>query len=273
MQRSALWHVVVRVVGVVLALCLIQPTLMRAQHATPVPRQTALVTLPVAADALPYAPYLFTELVHLSIPAMTDGGWRGEDGAGRPGLRMHYVLHGSYVTRADGPAQVLRARSSAVLDEIPAGTEVQLSAGDTWVIPNTTPFVTENPNDTPTELLLWVVYEIASAADYTYPAPGTAQYHDVDGVYGATLPSGPAIVRLSLVQLPVGARFPVAPGVLQLGVTRTENADGRPITSITTRIGTLGNGTLVNIGTDDASVYVLRVEPNDGARATPDAAA
>ena len=58
-------------------------------------------------------------------------------------------------------------------------------------------------------------------------------------------------------------------GGLEPGVTRTANATGTPVTSVSTSMGTLGDGGLVNTGRNAATAYVLILEPIGTDASTP----
>jgi hypothetical protein len=62
------------------------------------------------------------------------------NGAGWPGLCVHYVLDGTLTVRAEGTAQVLRAGADSTMEDVPAATEVVLGPDDTWLLHHDAPF-------------------------------------------------------------------------------------------------------------------------------------
>jgi hypothetical protein len=219
--------------------------------ATPVPEEQATRTL--AAITLPawaMPSQIGGGLSHFTIPAgtssSTDSTWVSTCCTG---LRLDYVLTGSFTMRNEGPVQLLPAGTSA-WDTVTAKTEITLNPGDAILLRMQDAFAAENANTTPVELVEGVLFEGTVNDD---PIPHGWVYHDQDMVSRLIpVPSGPVSLRLHEATLDPGAALPLPPGaVLQLAVTLDAQAT----------VGTRGDFDKRNLGKAPVALYVLTLEP------------
>jgi hypothetical protein len=251
------------------------PAVIVAQ-ATPTPDAAAeetLVELAIPADLLPEGDRITSELAYLTDPPGSTGRWNGIERVDWRGLRVQHVLDGSLTMRAEDESWVARAGAGAALAEAPAGTEVVLAAGDTWLARNETPYETSNPGAEPAHLLLWVLADIAdenTAFLYLEPGPWTIDFSDALPP-GIEAPTEGATLRIRRLELPVEGRLPAPPGaILQHGVRPPTDAAGKPI--LDPSLGTLRNGTVVNLGRKPMMVYALSLEASGVEAGTPSGA-
>jgi hypothetical protein len=226
------------------------PSLILAP-ATPVPEEQATRTL--AAITLPTGAIpsqIGGGLNHNTIPAgtssSTDSTWISTCCTG---LRLDYVLTGSFTMRNEGPVQLLPAGTST-WETITAKTEITLNPGDAILLRMQDAFAAENTNATPVELVEGVLFEGTVNDD---PIPQGWVYHDHDIVHRLIpVPSRPVTLRLLEATLDPGAALPLPPGaVLQLAVTLDTQAT----------VGTRGDFDKRNLGKAPVALYVLTLEP------------
>jgi hypothetical protein len=230
-----------------------------------------LLEVDLAPDLLPRGEQITSELIYVTSPPESSTTWQGLGRVDWRGVRVHHVLDGSITMRAEGDAQVLRAGVAAAPEDVPAGSEVLLGPGDTWIARNETPFEATNTTAEPTHLLMWVLANIAEAnTTYIYlePVPWTIESAD-PAPPGIELPEGPVTLRIKVLELPVKGRLPAAPGTIQHGVRPPRDAAGKPI--LDPSLGTQSNRTLVNLGRKPLTVYVLTLDPIGGDVGTPSA--
>jgi hypothetical protein len=219
--------------------------------ATPVPeeqatRSLAAITLPTGA----IPSQIGGGLSHFTIPAgtssSTDSTWVSTCCTG---LRLDYVLTGSFTMRNEGPVQLLPAGTSA-WETITAKTEITLNRGDAILLRMQDAFAAENANTTPVELVEGVLFEGMVNDD---PIPHGWVYHDQDIISRLIpVPSGPVALRLHEATLDPGAALPLPPGaVLQLAVTLDEQAT----------VGTRGDFDKRNLGKAPVALFVMTLEP------------
>ena len=224
-----------------------------------------LLEIIIPAALLPRGDRAWAVFEQATSPAGSTGHWLAANSAGGPGLRVHYVLDGSIVMRAESDAQVLRAGAGSMLEGVPAGTEVMLTPGDTWIIRNETGFDAVNPTDAPTELLVWVMAHPEDPVEFLNdPLPRNwFANSDVFAPPGVAVPSGPAMLRIRRVELPVKSSLPAPANGLQYGAANLPNAQG-------SSVGNLSNGRLINNGRTPATVYVLNLESAEAEARTPE---
>lgn len=111
-----------------------------SEHRTTVPAAVApddrlgvLLQITIPAEALPQGDGISAGLAHFSIPPGTRSTWQSSCCAGP---LIEYVVAGTYTVRADAVIQVVRA--SGTTEEIPAGVDVVLEAGDSLISRNET---------------------------------------------------------------------------------------------------------------------------------------
>lgn len=241
--------------------------------ATPTPGEAAeetLLEVTIPPELLPEGERITSEFSYLTMPAGSSGSWQGIARADWRGLRVHYVLDGNLTIRAEGDAHVLRAGGGSVLEEVPAGMEVPLGPGDTWMIRNETPYEVGNATDAPAQFLSWILANIAdpnTAYIYLEPGPWIIDFTDPLPP-GVEVPAAPVTLRIRLLELPIEGRLPAEPEtIIQQGVRPPTNAEGTPV--IDPSLGTLRSGTLVNIGRKPVTVYALSVVPSEAGVSTP----
>jgi hypothetical protein len=244
----------------------LNPVAAQDAPATPIAGKTTeetLLEVMIPMELLPQGERVTAELDHVTSPPGSTASWQGLNSANWPGLRVHYVLEGTLTVRAEGASQVVRADAGAMPEDVPAGTEVALGPGDSWIARNEIPYEAMNTSEAPTDLLLWVLASVEDPDAFSYvPVPGTWEAHNfVAFPLGVEVPAGPASLRIRRVELPVKGRVPAPPDGLQYGVTLT------PV--IGPSVGNLPDGRLVNLGRKAATVYVLTLESSAEAAGTP----
>ena len=225
-----------------------------------VPQETLLeVTIPT--ELLPQGDRISAVFEQSTSPAGSTGQWLAVNSAGQPGLRLHYVVEGSVVMRAEGDAQVLRAGAGSMLEDVPMGAKVTLESGDTWITRNETVFEAVNPTEAPAELLIWVVANIGDPTGFlNYPLPSN---WSEDSFFVAQpeveLPPAPVTLRIRRVELAAKGRLEAPADGLQYGVAKVPNA--QEAQGIVPSIGNLPDGRVVNNDRKAAIVYVLNLMP------------
>jgi len=187
--------------------------------ATPTPGQTldeTLLEISIPASAIPSGDGGESGLLHATIPPGTEGSWQAPSGPCCSGLRVDYVLEGSYTVRASGPVQVVRASGSRTPETVPADIDLVLGPADAMIRPNETTFTATNTGTTPVQLLAWVLLAGAGPAAQV---PWNWIGHHSDVQSGLSVPAGPATVQLRRVTLAPGAVLVPPPDALQLSVT------------------------------------------------------
>jgi mannose-6-phosphate isomerase-like protein (cupin superfamily) len=235
---------------------------------TPTPGLIAdeiLLDLSIPAAAIPSGDGSSSGLLHATIPPGTQGSWQAPPGACCSGLRVDYVLEGSYTVRASGPVQVVRASGSGTPETVPADTEFVLEPGDAMIGPNETVFDAANTGSTPVQLLAW---NFLAGAGPDAQVPSNWVQHDDDVSFGLSVPAGPATVRLRRITLAPEGELPSPRGVFQFAVTLPDNAAGTPVAA---SLGKQSNGAIFNINREPANIYVLTFTPTgpETAMSTP----
>jgi len=242
-----------------------RPAALLAINATPastpgVTAEEELLAVALPAEALPRGGDVIFALVDYTIPPDTEGTWSppqpdsGCPEATCPGVELAYVLEGGMMVTATGPVQVVRAGRGEA-EPIPADTEITLGPGDALLRPNSTTADFATTGATSARLVLGSL-----VPDYQVP-PGW-EMHDEDHVSGDRLSalSGPATLRLRRAALAVDADFAAPPGaVAQVGVTLANPP----------ALGSRSDGSLINVGTEAATIYALALESAGPGGATP----
>ncbi|MBA2598488.1 MAG: zf-HC2 domain-containing protein [Chloroflexia bacterium] len=226
--------------------------------------ETTLLQVALPADLVPHGDELRNEIGHATILPGDRTEWTPGEDAGSSGIRAYYMLKGTLSLRAAADVHLVRSGATE-LDTVPAGWDVALAAGDTWIAPSSAAFAAVSGATGPTEVLYWVL----TTDVFDYPLPGSWTDTDFESVEGLTGPSGAATLRLRQVELAVKGRLPAPPGELQFGTTLPYNAAGTPVSMVSAAVGRLpADGTLVNAGKKAVTAYVLTLEP--AASSTPD---
>lgn len=205
----------------------------------------AVVDLP--AGAFSAADQDTWTLARWDIPPGTRSTWTAADAARFPGPRIEHVLAGTYVVRAVGPVQVLRAGGSGTPEEVAAGTEVELRAGDTLVSRDGSSFDAANHGATPINLLQANFLPSYGVA----PVPQGWLKRGSDTVDGVAAPAGSVTLRLRRVTLAPGA---VLPAPRRGGVQLVVNPIEEPVVGVV-------RGMAQNVFDEPATVPVLTYEP------------
>lgn len=215
--------------------------------------QLASIPLPAMPGETSWALYAIT------ISPDQETNWTATLGACCPGPRIEHVLSGTYRVRAEGPTQVLRAGRLDDPEDVAAGVEVLLEAGDTRITRSEDAFVATNSGSDPVELLL-------GAIGPGEPVPVDWSFGAQDWELSLTLPAGETVLRLLEVTLAADETYPLPAGAIdQLAIALED----------TGTLGLLGGGKLRNLGSTPLAVYVLSLEPaaleNGASAATPTA--
>jgi hypothetical protein len=166
------------------------------------PRETVLTTTLAAADIpINESGTASSGLVLFTIPVGAHSTW---EPTCCPGPMIEYVLDGIYGVRAQAPLTLVRANGR--VEEIAAGTEATLAAGDSLISRNETVVETWNAGTVPTRLLNWMF--IDGATGHLVPN-WHADQSDID--LNATLPHASAVVTLQRVTVPSGVELSLEP--------------------------------------------------------------
>lgn len=232
--------------------------------ATPPPATVSgesLLTATLEAAWLPPG----TTVVEFSLMTLAPGFSADQaqpSGALPPGMRLDYVVAGSYAVRSQAQVVVLRgagAGGSPVPPEtVEPGTEVVLTAGDAAILTDVAAGHTlANPGGEPSLVLLASLAEAAASGP-----PAIATDVKLLDVEQATL-VGPVTAALSRVRLDAGATWPgTTAGGLQVS-----GAD--PRTSPDGRLSTGSAGSVTNRGAEAVDVWVLTIEPEAAGTPVP----
>jgi hypothetical protein len=219
-----------------------------------------LLTVTFPAEALPHGDRISSGFNQITIPAASTGTWVGPP----PnfcclGLRLDYVIAGSYTVQAYAPVQVLRAGGNGTPMTIPTGEIFPLGPGDAMAYPFETTFHYMNSGANPVQMLFWTLYEGPSASMSGLVPPGWI-INDQDVQIGwVTVPTGSANVRLRRVEIGQNSTIESPPGVtLQTGVAIPRNDEGTPISVF---LGSQSDNTIASFGMQGVKIYVLTLEP------------
>jgi hypothetical protein len=164
-------------------------------------------TLP--PEALPSGDRLTAGLALFTIPVGAHSTW---EPTCCPGPMVEYVVAGTYDVRAEAPMTVVRANGA--VEEIAAGVDVALVAGDALISRNETVVEAWNDGPVPTLLLNWMV--IDGAVGHLVPGWVSTQS---DVQLRVTLPRAATTLTLLRITLPDGGEAMLEPaGGMQFGV-------------------------------------------------------
>ena len=182
------------------------------------------------------------------------------------GIRLDYILQGTYTVRGSGPMLVQRAGASEAWAEAAPDTTIVLEAGDALLSRMEDRFEATNSSSAPVELLDVVLFTGVPTDDpVPYQASGQAAWQVLDqDIWGAPVAVATDSLRLQLRHTVIDAtsELPPPPGaLLQLAVSSDEGAVP----------STQDEFVVKNFGAVPISVHVLSLEPMSGATpaATP----
>jgi hypothetical protein len=222
--------------------------------------KSLIVTIP--EELLPHSDQITSGLNQITIPAGAEGTWDAPTRATCcQGLRLDYVIEGTYNVRAEGSVDVFRAADNGAQTTVPAGTDITLGPGDAMLFPNDTTFNYVNSGSAPVEMLFWILFDESKGGYYADPIPTGWIINDLDLQAGrGAVPAGSAIARIRVVAMEPHSALHPPPGVnLQVAVTTLRNDEGTPTAD---SIGNLeADDSINNMGNAAAKVYVLTLEP------------
>jgi hypothetical protein len=213
------------------------------------------VTLP--ADVVPAGELATVALLRDTIPANSTSEWDETSGSCCPGAKVYVVLAGTVRLVADGPAKVVTGGGSGAPEEIAAGTEISLKAGDAVMVRHEQG-AKWTTGDDPVDVLTAAVVAGSppgSANPSTWEGHGFAlEDHSVE------MPGGPYTLRVQQVSLDPNDVLPVPEsGIVQLGVGQNDES-----------LGVDSSGGISAPGaTEPTTVYVLVLEIAAESSATP----
>jgi len=183
----------------------------------PVIEPVFTVTLP--AEEIPSGDGVSSGLALFTIPVGHRATW---EPTCCPGPMIEYVVEGSYGVRATAPIEVVRANGAT--EEIAAGAEVTLAAGDALISRNETVVEVWNAGDIPVVLLNWMTIDGANGHN-GHNVPGWVR--GPTGIRFEMTPSnGLATATLLRVTLPNGGVAALDdPGTVYFGA-RLADTDG-----------------------------------------------
>jgi hypothetical protein len=219
-----------------------------------------LVEISLPPEAVPSTVYGGQN--HFTIPPGSSGIWDPAKASATccTGLRLSYVLEGTYSVRGEGPMHVLRHGAEA-WEEIAPGTEIVLDQGDAVLSEMADTFEAVNASTEPAEILDGVLFE-GEVFDDPIPAERSGlpawEWHDQDILFDPQpVPEGSVTLRLRKADLPVGGTLSRPPGaVVQLAVSLDPEA-----IVLTDNPANKTPFQLSNLGAEPVTVYVLSLEP------------
>jgi hypothetical protein len=230
--------------------------------ASPAASQAAeapLVEITLPAVGMPAT--IFGALTHFTIPPGSSGRYEPTRFSDTccTGVRLSYVLEGTYAVRGDGPMQVMR-NGTDTWKEMWVGTEIVVTPGDALLSRMEDSFDATNAGATPVELLDGELFEGDVSTD---PIPqdraGASAWrsHDQDILFTPqAVPPGLVILRLQQATLPNGGVLPPPPGVILHWAVSLDVDD----VVITEKPDNPDAFSLRNLGVGPATVYVLSLQ-------------
>jgi hypothetical protein len=232
------------------------PAVVSSPVATPGEETAAesLLAIEIAAEWLPPG-QTTTQLIRIVIdPGVTTTRPPGNFPAG---VRIDYVVTGSYTVQSDGALMVMRgAGERASAEEVAPGTDVLLAAGDAVIHQdNAAGQVFGNPGTEPAVVLFAVI----AASSLPSPPSGITAGTPAERVGSV---EGPVTVELRRTQLGAEERLPgPRAGIIQLIV-------GEPGSTGAPSLAEQSDGAVKNLDRDSATLYVLVLTPAGGATPT-----
>jgi quercetin dioxygenase-like cupin family protein len=196
---------------------------------------------------------------YYAVPAGSRDAWSGPtDNAPEP--LVWYVLSGSYTVRAEQELQIARAGGNGKTTVVAAGAEITLSPGDTLVRPAHAAMQLANSGPEPVHLVVWTLGDINLQGPSLPPNWDSLPCYP--GETSGKAPTGPVRLKLRLVTLPPESTLSAPPGAyVQQVLDLTQKAPN---------IGQKSDYSLVNQGSEPATLYVVSLEPaGSGSAATP----
>ena len=182
----------------------------------------AAVTIP--AGTLP--PEVIGGLNLFTVAAGSEGTW---DWTCCTGVRLTYVLDGTYALTSVGSTQIWRAGGGETWQEVAPGSEVVLESGDAMLSRMEDSFDGANTGTAPAELLDAVFFTGSPLDDpVPYDAAGSSSWKVFDqDIWGLplTVPEEDLILRLRQTSIDAVSELPLPPAALiQLAVSPEEGA-------------------------------------------------
>ena len=239
--------------------------------ATPSPEAASidetLVEVPVPANLLPADTLASVGMAQVTIPVGT-AQQSADEASGNPGVLATYILDGTVTVVSDEAMQLIPAGGDRALEDVPAGTEITLGAGETLVTRKSPNEVWTNTGPAEVHLIALEVYG-GPAGTSSFPIgvneSGNTGYWNNTGYdyeVGVRLPvEEPMLLRLRRVTVPADTTLPLpADAIVQVA---------RPVGSQS--FGDSGEGEIRFFGGDGESVsgFVVTLEYTDGPPASP----
>lgn len=176
--------------------------------------ESLLYEIKLPENALPSWKRLTVSLTHFTVRPVTETEWKASSGACCPGPKIKLILEGSLTVVSEGPAQLIRA--GALVETIPAGTEMMLGPGDTLITRNEIGDTWTNAGPGAVELLSTPV--LSGFVPGPPVPPGWLGPQEYDLREGISLPAGAYTLRLRRVTLRTDAVLTPPPGGRQLAI-------------------------------------------------------
>ena len=207
-------------------------------------------------------------LSHIVVPPRTRASWDAKDAVCCPGTRLTYVLSGSLAVWPGGPAQVIRADRTS--ERVAAGAALHLATGDTLLLGSDTPYRTDNPGDTPTGLLQYI---LAYPPDFPRGTATLQGWDEFDyDMPDLPVPEGPVTLTLSRFMLAPDSVLSGPSGMALMQVTMPPGSAADAPNAWWTVSSTIAPSlqtTITNDGRTPVAVYVLALEPQGGLLMSP----
>jgi hypothetical protein len=222
--------------------------------------EETLVELTLPRAMVPAGERVRSCLSHIVIPPHARSTWDAADAVCCPGTRLNYVLKGPYAVWPQGPVQIIRA--DRFTEDAPAGSELLLHAGDTIVLRSDTPYAADNPEESPAELLQYI---LAYPPAFPRGTATLAGWDELDyDMPDIPLRGGAAMISLHRIVLGPDAVLTGPPGVALMQVTmpKDHGADAGPSQPVVASgISPALESKIKNQGREPVTVYVLALEP------------
>jgi hypothetical protein len=196
---------------------------------------------------------------YYAVPVGSRDSWSGPtDNAPEP--LVWTVLSGTYTVRSEQEMRIARAGTSGGTTAIAAGEEITLGPGDTLVRPVHAAMDLANSGTKPVNLVVWTLGDV-NVQGPSLP-PNWDSLPCYPGQTSGTAPTGPVRLTLRLVTLLPQSTLSAPPGAFV-----QQYLD---LTSEAPNLGQKSDYSLVNQGTEPATLYVVILEPaHPGDGATP----
>jgi len=195
---------------------------------------------------------------YYAVPAGSHDSWSGPTDSAPEPLVWH-VLSGNYTVRAEQEVQIARAGENGKATLVAAGTESTLGPGDTMVRPAQAGMELSNSGKEPVLLVVWTLGDINVQGPSLPPSWESLPCYP--GETSGTAPTGSSRLQLRLVTIAPNATLAAPPGAfVQQTLDLTQEAPN---------LGQKSDYSLVNQGTEPATLYVVSLEPVIPDGATP----